>query len=63
MDLEPGTNRPREPHRSLAYLIKSKMDVEIDPDRLRDFIQLHWSAVQILAHAIHAEKPRDAAAS
>lgn len=41
--------------RKLAALILTKLDVDIDPDKLARFVKEEWQTIAPLAHIVHAE--------
>lgn len=48
--------RERNPDQALAQLVKDRLDVEIEPGRLRKFMLDNWSRLNVLSHAIHNDE-------
>lgn len=40
--------------RKLAALMLTKLDVDVEPGKLRAFIKSEWSTIAPLAHIVHA---------
>lgn len=40
--------------RKLAALLLTKLDVDVEPSKLRAFIKSEWSTIAPLAHIVHA---------
>lgn len=45
----------------LAFQLKTRLGVDVDPAALRDFIVKHWTYLSHLAHSIHADAEYQAA--
>jgi hypothetical protein len=48
------TDEATRAERKLAALILTKLDVDIDPAKLREFIKSEWRTIAPLAHIVHS---------
>lgn len=48
------TDEATRAERKLAALILTRLDVDIEPARLREFIKNEWRTIAPLAHIVHA---------
>lgn len=48
------TDEATRAERKLAALILTKLDVDIDPARIREFIKTEWRVIAPLAHIVHS---------
>lgn len=45
------------PEWQLMNLIKDNLDVQVNHEHLKLFMQLHWEKIKKLAHKIHEDSP------
>lgn len=48
-----------EPEWLLAAIVKRDLGVDVEPAKLRSFVEKNWRDVAALAHAIHEPKPTE----
>lgn len=62
MGLLPYDTSADQAAKLLARSIKSRLQIDVDPERLREYIAQNWNTLSYYSHVIHNEHVRNSSA-